>query len=117
MVMRMDIYEDIHYRDDPEHYHLGSEYESPDNQDVIFGEIIKLLKKKLPPHLKLRFNSYRSINIVDNGQRTYVFLNYYWQGSDCRVKITPYERGKVFFKSFLKPLIESIEIKELEGLE
>ena len=106
----MNLYEDIHYNNTEEHYHLGGgRYSQPNNQDEIFNKIIRLLKEKLPPYLKLRINSYRSVNIVDNGGRTYIYLNYYYHSEGWRVKITPFEKGKEFFKSFLKPLIESIK--------
>ena len=109
---KVDIYEDVHNEVVSEHYHLGSNrYDKPDNQLQIYKEIIELLKNRLPNHLCLRFNNGNNygVNIIGEGNRTFVYLNCYnYKNEEWRVKIIPNERGRYFFESFLKPLIESI---------
>jgi len=114
-IKTMDLYKDWH---DEAHYHLGTDqYDAPTGQNKIFEKIVTLLEKKVQHHnLHLRYNNEYSINIVDEQNRSYIFLNCYkYRGSfppKWRVKIRVYERGEEFFQKVFTPLISSIPDKK-----
>ncbi|MBI4378420.1 MAG: hypothetical protein HY578_04920 [Nitrospinae bacterium] len=99
----MELYEDCH--DEP-HYHLEG---NPSAQNKIFLTLLKFLQKEIPHGLRLRFNNQYSVNIINEENQSYIFLNCYkhFRGQ-WRIKIMVFERGESFFENVLKPIIKSL---------
>lgn len=83
---------------------------SPPAKIRFFEKVIQDLEQQLPEELHLKDEERKySVTVRDDRHRAYLHLNCYkYKNKKWRVKITPYERGKGFFKKAFKPLIEKL---------
>ena len=92
---------------------------NPPGQNKMFEKIIRAMEKNLPGHLSLRINGtdfeYKSMNVKDEKNRTYLHIRCYKKSGfprQWRMKLmTQEEKGEKFLKEFFVPLIESIPDK------
>lgn len=98
-------------------YYIGEEdHLDPPKQNEMFEKVIKVLENNLPEHLSLRINEpdfeYKSVNVTDKENRTYIHMRCYKRSGfprKWRIKLmTQEDRGEKFLKEFFIPLLESV---------